>query len=99
MFLAVRPRPAMKTVALDHSLETFPLGNSGDPYRLSGLKHGNVHALSGVFQLPGLHPEFPDKSERPQALKMPQLRLGGALGDRKSTRLNSSHMSTSYAVF
>src|SRR5690242_21623258 len=26
-------------------------------------------------------------------------RAGGAIGDRKSTRLNSSHMSISYAVF
>src|SRR5690242_21320695 len=32
-------------------------------------------------------------------LQGPKLRLGAFEGDRKSTRLNSSHMSISYAVF
>src|SRR2546430_2854909 len=39
------------------------------------------------------------KHDRPVALKVLRPELAASLGDRKSTRLNSSHSQISYAVF
>src|SRR5258705_7653402 len=39
------------------------------------------------------------RRERPQPLRQIAHRLVGGEGDRKSTRLNSSHLGISYAVF
>src|SRR5437868_8275909 len=49
--------------------------------------------LSGVFTSANIGKNFPQQQEYDRA------RQPGAWTDRKSTRLNSSHVSTSYAVF
>src|SRR3712207_8424966 len=45
------------------------------------------------------HPERPDISSRSVALIEGSSLPSGAIADRKSTRLNSSHANISYAVF
>src|SRR5690606_41257380 len=40
-----------------------------------------------------------DQRRRPPLQHLPQRRVGVVVPDRKSTRLNSSHMKISYAVF
>src|SRR3712207_7697363 len=40
-----------------------------------------------------------DRGGEPVTAQVPRLRVFGAEGDRKSTRLNSSHANISYAVF
>src|SRR4051812_49687606 len=40
-----------------------------------------------------------DKAYKAALERIPEIAPAAHLGDRKSTRLNSSHMSTSYAVF
>src|SRR5215510_15312151 len=64
---------------------TFPLDKRSSP-RLSDEPPGNVSPLSGwVLPYPAGY-AFP-------------LPFGGRRSDRKSTRLNSSHVAISYAVF
>src|SRR5690242_21003760 len=59
----------------------------GDPARLAAGPDATPETVALVRQDLGL-----DKS-------LPEQFLRFSLGDRKSTRLNSSHMSISYAVF
>src|SRR5207249_11155569 len=93
-------------------LHSFPTRRSSDlddpPVHLAGLRLG-----ARVAPRPGPHPlcRVRPSLERKRQPAPPRLLLQGALpgggarllqaerGDRKSTRLNSSHVSISYAVF
>src|SRR6266581_6265325 len=61
----------------------------------------NDTATTEIYTL-SLHdalPISPERHDQRQALRQRQQPAHAELGDRKSTRLNSSHPSTSYAVF
>src|SRR2546430_2843234 len=70
-----------------------------------GARHAGAGARgaggAGAIQLPGLsQPRQRGRRVRRDARRLAALREGGARrGDRKSTRLNSSHSQISYAVF
>src|SRR5690349_6892909 len=76
-----------------------PVSVGHDPSHVEG-----VRAVVVTSALPKTHPEL----ERARSLGIPVIRRAEALGeavsggdliDRKSTRLNSSHVENSYAVF
>src|SRR5438132_8638476 len=64
--------------------------NRGDSRRTAGARVGAGHEAS-LGALGGLHSGVRRRAEASDA--------GGVEGDRKSTRLNSSHTVISYAVF
>src|SRR2546426_1756942 len=80
------------------------VGVAGKPYQEGG--HGGVEVQGGVEGLFLLHDPIHDGRDvvPPRVAARPAQGLGmtlddGRAGDRKSTRLNSSHLVISYAVF
>src|SRR5690242_21087956 len=76
------------------------------PYTTLFRSHDDVRAglldlldLSGEVGRVLIERQNEDRGGHPELRKILDQRVGFALGDRKSTRLNSSHMSISYAVF
>src|SRR3989344_7918466 len=49
MFLPMTSRPSMKSMSFDHSLESFPFGNTGNRNRIPLLKHRNVKNISRFY--------------------------------------------------
>src|SRR5690606_24889444 len=70
----------------------FPIVGAGDPYRLVGIPviGPRAHLPSGGFGYLNIRNAVKDVLAGS---------VGMALRDRKSTRLNSSHVKISYAVF
>src|SRR5699024_12349913 len=76
------------------SLHSFPTRRSSDLFSTSS----NVHSIKCCLYLSGC--EYSQCISQEQFIFMPNLiMLSGCASDRKSTRLNSSHVSISYAVF
>src|SRR5258705_8230908 len=67
----------------------------------SGLAHPDLQSVRGLPHTRGLESggELRSRGSARQLLELPQRRAGAGQGDRKSTRLNSSHLGISYAVF
>src|SRR5207248_11635386 len=90
-------------------LHSFPTRRSSDLPRLQSLErgadgHGGIErfaaAVSVVFRSAQLRLWREVSRDRHAALRwLLQVRREQQVGDRKSTRLNSSHRTISYAVF
>src|SRR5690606_40659611 len=100
LILLLTAAPATPALSLHDALPIFPLALRGhDPF-LDGL--GRLRVLVQVVVEICLE-EIPD--ERAEGFTVrgdgggAELRLRLGLEDRKSTRLNSSHVKISYAVF
>src|SRR5207248_5135731 len=95
----------LASIAAPSDLPSFPTRRSSDLGPVVGARPPSA----GRRQLPGVLPRRPHpRRGRPAELVRGTLRRGGrraeaaesaALPDRKSTRLNSSHRTISYAVF
>src|SRR5690242_21745708 len=89
-----RPRASRSLLSLAHALFVFFFLLLPRPPRSTLFPYTTLfrsrHTRAGDVQRPA-RPEWRSH--------IPALLLGGYLRDRKSTRLNSSHMSISYAVF
>src|SRR5438477_4380993 len=80
----------------DHrALHSFPTRRSSD--LVATLNGGGAQRTEYWEALDALRAEVESLSERGIVLRDPE--AGLRIADRKSTRLNSSHMSISYAVF
>src|SRR5699024_12048387 len=90
------------------ALHSFPTRRSSD--LLFGLGYGGIGDLRAVFHRPGksfygdLFVIFDLRTHASEKLGQNNARISSGsfqrtLRDRKSTRLNSSHVSISYAVF
>src|SRR5437899_8467418 len=64
-----------------------------------GYRIGAAHARDHAAHQQELPPALPAPRLPAQLIEVPPARLFGFLADRKSTRLNSSHLGISYAVF
>src|SRR5699024_11326389 len=78
----------------------------GGMRRVADVAQNMVPIMAALYLLIGIIIVGMNFSELPRVLGQivveafnPQAVIGGGLGDRKSTRLNSSHVSISYAVF
>src|SRR5690625_6435643 len=92
--------PQMRGRARVEVLEAEP-GDIDRDHALIGRGTGRVR-LSGALarrSLHGLRQTEEDERERQDAEEQPRRRRVRGTSDRKSTRLNSSHVATSYAVF
>src|SRR5699024_12822441 len=69
--------------------------------RQFGLSGNTPKAVADTHAWNGVLPSTPTHRVRPEfaGVAMPDLTISSTLQDRKSTRLNSSHVSISYAVF
>src|SRR5690349_24832716 len=77
----------------DHrDLHSFPTRRSSDLSRFLQVHSRCVGNEKGVFNVHVI-------SSLPRSLKASNRRLAPSPSDRKSTRLNSSHVEISYAVF
>src|SRR5205807_8668722 len=92
-FFTTPPTPDLSTLSLHDALPIFPAASFG----------GRTVAVSPV---PCKTPDWTEQPRESQALvswcnKQPRNILAASVvgGDRKSTRLNSSHLVISYAVF
>src|SRR5207249_7381868 len=74
-------------------LHSFPTRRSSDLIALPD----HSHAAAGLYH--GGHHRLGRRRRVPQARTVVAAELQGTRLDRKSTRLNSSHVSISYAVF
>src|SRR5690606_41194003 len=99
-FLIATAPPATHTLSLHDALPICPPGPGGSSHRSAHPRHGRAggggRRASGSEHALGARigedlPQAPGGERRRPA------RLPG--GDRKSTRLNSSHVKISYAVF
>src|SRR5207248_10415626 len=84
----------LKSHATPYNLHSFPTRRSSD----LDEDHDGQGVLHGRGQLGRAHHEVPvagDADDGPVRVE----RLRSERGDRKSTRLNSSHRTNSYAVF
>src|SRR5690348_17979034 len=78
-------------------LHSFPTRRSSD--LLSGSLDEGPRSAGDREDLDERRARGLGRGQGPRALARAALRLGRVRGDRKSTRLNSSHPSISYAVF
>src|SRR5699024_11776539 len=68
----------------------------------TSLRHEMKETRNIIKRYNGLREELgglKEKVEKMQAIQQGKNKVGEAIRDRKSTRLNSSHVSSSYAVF
>src|SRR5690606_41896915 len=80
-------------------LHSFPTRRSSD-LPLCLRKSGTGKLANPYTGMPGLRPGFrPHQSKADSQNMVLQLAQGYRCSDRKSTRLNSSHVKISYAVF
>src|SRR5690606_40919339 len=99
------PTPAMYALSLHDALPI--LGGTGVVTigQLLGMaahlegKGGSVLDMAGLAQKGGAVFSHVVLAERPDAILNTRVAMGEADLDRKSTRLNSSHVKISYAVF
>src|SRR5690349_23687904 len=64
-----------------------------------GVCHSDLHAIDGDWASPPVLPLIPGHEVTGHVTQLGAGVAGFRKGDRKSTRLNSSHVEISYAVF
>src|SRR5205814_9284761 len=79
-------------------LHSFPTRRSSDLCRLD-REHGERRAIRAGGEVPGAAVLDRRAGQVPHVAVHHFQDAGGRAGDRKSTRLNSSHLGISYAVF
>src|SRR5205807_10543170 len=82
------------------ALHSFPTRRSSDLYAFSLTGAGEAEQVSGQFVSSDFLPVLGVKPLLGRTFAPGEDEIGGAqIADRKSTRLNSSHLVISYAVF
>src|SRR5690606_41037860 len=100
LFFTDRPTSAFYTLSLHDALPISGCGRNEDSGMIGILRESPHHVTAGQMHLLSL-PAFDDnyiwllRDAAGRALVVDP----GDAGDRKSTRLNSSHVKISYAVF
>src|SRR3712207_8213967 len=99
MFLNDAATTGIYTLSLHNALPIFEQRGVGrGDVAAGGADHVQVRVLGGVVdRRPLAQVRVPDQAEPLEQLEGPVDRR--RVGDRKSTRLNSSHVNISYAVF
>src|SRR5205814_9117175 len=87
------PPPATSTLSLHDAL---PISQAGAVARRQGRQASRASPCPAIERSRRRAQRRPRRPER--APRLPAA-AGAAVGDRKSTRLNSSHLGISYAVF
>src|SRR5690606_41643576 len=97
------PTPSLSPLSLHDALPISGAGRTaaGDPARRRGLRAGRGGAHRRLMKdgRPALRGAGRGKSGGGRSRLAERALLAGVLLDRKSTRLNSSHVKISYAVF
>src|SRR5207244_8888651 len=98
--------PSLSTLSLHDAL---PISTKGSRHQVAreegarrsgGCRPGNWPArYTGRVNRPSLFFKSPARTAPPEPSTLGRLRNSAVGGDRKSTRLNSSHQISSYAVF
>src|SRR5207249_6942377 len=97
-----REKPTVRDCALEGVARTLQIHGDFAPASLphpASHHHLCSHDVSGNAMLPSREPGFWPLGVRRRSAAMAILHGVSAVVDRKSTRLNSSHVSISYAVF